>query len=271
VTISSLDHIIEASTVLPPTLLKMFASTGYQVGRAFSSWPMAGVPGIGHQDTTINGAILSGIVDGAPIIPNAPGGQKNYIGSCSILQTHNGSTLIADRLWSNQVNRASVSSQSIVTPTWPARDKNGSTNGEGVFIGLEISAQIGGGAGTGNFTLGYTDSDGNAGKTAVSIIGLAGSQGLGTAVFFPWGAGEKGVRSIQSIQLSQTWSSGVINLFAYRTILEVPTGPAQTATDLKYQETGLPEIPIDAVLFALCSGCTTGSGIFSGSMQVLQR
>ncbi len=271
--INTLDHIIEASTIFPPKVVKFCRQGGLQIGRAFSGWPLAGIPGVGFQNTTINGAVLSqssAPVPGSIVIPDAPSGKKNYIGRVWGWQATQGNLWICDRLWSNQINRATTSVQTINSPAWPTRDANGSSNGEGVLIGMEVSEFINGAA-SGTITLGYTDSDGNAGKTALGVNGVANSMGSASVTLFPLNVGEKGVRSIQSVQTSTSWDYGVINLFAYRILYDLPCASSSYGAEALYQDTGLPEIPNGAVPFLMGLVGSTIAGNQQISMQILQR
>jgi hypothetical protein len=132
--------------------------------------------------------------------------------------------MLCDRLWHNGgITITSTSPQTITSPAWPARDNNGAINGEGVLLGLEVSALTG--TGTPTITVSYTNSDNVATRTGTNQHTTSSATVAGT--FFPIGlqANDKGVRSVQSITLSATWTSGTCNLVAYR-ILGVIDGAA---------------------------------------------
>lgn len=187
------------------------------VGKPQSLWGLNGIPSAGTYNTTAAGVVLSST--SAQVT-----GQINYIDAVSSetklarLQGQSniaGTLVLADRLWHNGgFNTTLTTAQTVNSAIFPARDINGTTNGDGVLIGLEISAAAGAAAPL--LTLSYTNSDGVAGRTATNYFPTANSPVAGS--IFPFGlqSGDIGVRSIQSLTLSVSWVSGTINLVAYR-------------------------------------------------------
>jgi hypothetical protein len=123
---------------------------------------------------------------------------------------------LADLLWSNSgITITSTSSQTVNSVAWPARDINGSTDGEGVYVALELRTTSG--AGAPSFSMSYTNSAGTSGRTGTGVMGAAGTTaGAGAWYVIGLQAGDTGVRSIQSITLSATWTSGSAGLVAFR-------------------------------------------------------
>lgn len=130
---------------------------------------------------------------------------------------------LLDILWYNTgLTVTTTTAQAITTPAWPARDNNGSTNGEGVQVALYALTALGNAAAVSNTTLQYTNSAGTAGRTGT----FSGSNGfrapatpvIGTFMPFQLQAGDTGVQSIQSITLATTYTSGTMMLIAYRPI-----------------------------------------------------
>lgn len=192
-------------------------------GKPQSLWGLAGNPGAGSWDTTLNGVVLSStsaMVSGQ--IPHVdPGSGNSYLAGLTAMATQAGMLLLCDRLWHNGgFTITSTGSQSITSPTFPARDIAGSTNGDGVYLGLEVSAACGAAAPT--ITIGYTNQAGTGSRTATNSFATANSPAAGS--FFPIGqqAGDTGVRSVQSLTLSVSWVSGTINLVAYRVLAAIP-------------------------------------------------
>lgn len=127
-----------------------------------------------------------------------------------------GHAMVLDRLWDNSgLSVTSTSAQSVSSAAWPARDINGSTNGEGVYVALEVSTGLGNGVPT--VTLDYTNSAGTAGRTGTLTI-PANSSPAGMFYWFGLQAGDTGVRSIQNFTLSATCTSGAFHLVAYRPV-----------------------------------------------------
>lgn len=193
------------------------AVTGTMVaGRPWSTWALAGTPGAGSFDTTLAGVALSAPVNGQIPFDN-PSSGNTYLARFTGSATQVGTLLLCDRLWHNGgFTITSNTSQTVNSATFPARDEDGSTNGKGVLVGLEVSASCGAAAPT--ITLGYTNSAGTSSRTATNWFSTANSPAAGS--FFPIGlqAGDLGVRSIQSMTLSTSWVSGTVNLVAYRVL-----------------------------------------------------
>jgi len=119
-----------------------------------------------------------------------------------------------DIIWvNNGIVVTTTTSQTINSVTFGARDLNGSTNGEGVWIGiLVVTATTNAGAIT-STTMSYTNQAGTGGKTA-TISSFPATAVAGTTVWFQLAAGDIGVRSIQSITLGTSYGGGAISLIA---------------------------------------------------------
>lgn len=150
---------------------------------------------------------------------------------------------------------------------WPARDRNGSTNGEGVLVGLEVSAQTGGGA-TSATTMLYTNSAGTNTRTATMASFPATAQ-VGTFVPFQLDAGDIGVRSIQEITLGVSYVSGTIHLVAYRILAEFRVVAAES-TDRDAMQLGFPKLYDNTVPYILWRPTATTATIIDGRMTVSQ-
>ena len=128
------------------------------------------------------------------------------------------------------------------------------TNGAGVQAFLTPSTVMG--AATPNITLNYTNSAGTAGKatpatlpignTAAAVTSIVHS-GTGTGKygpFIPLAAGDAGIRSVQSINLSASYVSGVLNLVLCKPIMTLPitTLGVTAERDLVNQFASMPRI-----------------------------
>lgn len=127
--------------------------------------------------------------------------------------------LLIDRLWDNSgLSAASTSTQTVNSATLPARDINESTNGEGVYLGIEVSTGLTSANPT--MTATYTNSAGTGSKAAtytpVTATPAAGSFGI-----FGLDAGDTGIRSVQDLTLSAAYASGVFHLVLFRPIAMV--------------------------------------------------
>lgn len=215
--ITTVDGIIAGAK--PLSYVTKALSGTVVAGRPFSTYFFAGIPGAATVPTPgLSGAALT---SGDGQIPVPAASNNTYITRLSGLSTaQNGTLYLCDRLWHNSgLSVTSTASQTINSVAWPARDIDASTNGRGVYIGLELSTSSGTGAPT--LTMTYTNSAGTGSRTANPTYNVTGTSIAGS--FYPMGlaAGDVGVRSIQSFQLSATWTSGVAHLVAYRVIAAV--------------------------------------------------
>lgn len=106
------------------------------------------------------------------------------------------------------------------------------TDGAGVQAFLTPSTVMG--AATPNISITYTNSDGTTGKTTPSTLPVGNSAAAVTSVvysgtgtgkygpFIPLAAGDAGIRSVQSINLSASYVSGVLNLVLCRPLFTIP-------------------------------------------------
>ena len=187
--------------------------------RLGTSWALSAIPEAGSYDATLAGVTLSDSTTGAMSL-SATAGANTHLASVDGKGSAAGLFLICDRLWHNGgLTITSTSPQSITSPTWPARDEDGATDGKGVLLALEVSATTGSGSPT--ITVGYTNSEGVGGRTATNIGSTSPNIAIGCVYPIGLQAGDRGVRSVQSLTLSATWTSGTINLVAYRPIAMV--------------------------------------------------
>ena len=190
-----------------------------------------GFPGAWAVGTPgVNGRVTDGTAsadNGCFPIAN-PSVGANYLTEVNMAAGVNHTHLLFDVLWVNSgLAITTTTAQSITPPTLPARDINGTTNGEGCSIALLCTSAVGLAAVASNATVTYTNSDGIGGRTA-TLSAIVGSQApatpvIGTLIWFNLQAGDKGVRSIQSITLNTSWVSGSISLMITRDIATIGT------------------------------------------------
>lgn len=256
--ITSIDSAI-AGMQWPRFIAKSLSGT-LVAGRPFSYWRIAGGPGAGSNDATLNGVVLSSSsaqVSGQIPFTNPATGNA-YLARFSATSSQAGVVILADRLWHNGgFTITSTAAQNIVSPTWPARDALGTTNGEGVLLAVEVSAATG--AGVPTITISYTNQDGVAGRTATNVVATVAASAIGTTYFIGLQSGDTGVRSVQSLRLSATWTSGTINLVAYRPLafLELALGNVPASIDAL--TAGFPRLYDGSVPYLMLVPSTTTS------------
>ena len=224
-------------------------------GRPWSLWGLAGNPGAGSFDTTLNGVTLSSAQNGQLPWSDPASGSKylaRFVGAATIA----GTLILADRLWHNGgYTITSTSAQNSTTPTWPSRDIAGATSGDGVLLGLEISSATG--AGTPTITIAYTNQSGTGSRSATNVLTTVASSAAGSFYQIGLQAGDTGVRSVQSLTLSATWTSGTMNLVAYRQICALQLSAANASFAVDLVTSGMPKMYNGSVPFLIFVPSTT--------------
>lgn len=259
--ITSVDQVLAG--MRPPEFFMKAASGTLVAGRPFSPFYLAGRPGAAVAPTPgLAGAALTAYSGQIPV-PAAY--QNTHLARFSgVSSAQAGVLLLCDRLWHNSgFTITATTAQTVNSVAFPARDANGSTNGEGVLLGVEVSTATG--SGTPTITASYTNQEGTAGKTGTNAVATVATSAAGT--FYPLGlaAGDTGVRSVQSLTLSATWTSGVIHLVAYRVLasLELPAAGIPNAVDAL--TSGMPKLHDGSVPFLIFIPQTTSTTQLSGT------
>ena len=249
-------------------------ATGYW----YSTSKDAGFPGAWAPGTPgVNGRVTDGTASGDygcfPIANPSTG--ANYLTEVNMASSVNHTHVLFDCLWVNSgLAITTTTAQSITTPTLPARDINGTTNGEGCMIAVLCTAAVGLAAVASNATVTYTNSDGTGSRTA-TLTAIVGSQApatpvIGTLIWFNLQAGDKGVRSIQSITLGTSWVSGSISLMITRDIATIGT----TIPNVNAQKIiGTPGVRLyngTCLLHCALTSATTAT-FFAGELVVMEK
>lgn len=177
-----------------------------------------GTPGLAGRTTGGTTSTDAGCL----VVPN-PATGGNFLTSFELAATVAQFCQLIDILWVNSgAVVTTTTGQTINSGTLPARDANGSTNGEGCMIGLLFTSASTNAAVINNTTVTYTASDGTAGRTA-TLANLVGAQipvtpVVGTIVWFALQAGDKGVRSIQTLTLGTSLVTGAVSLVIARQV-----------------------------------------------------
>lgn len=238
----------------------------------------AGFPGAWSPGTPgINGRVTDGTTaaDNGCIPIKNPSVGANYLTEIQMASSVNHAHLFFDCLWVNSgIVVTTTTAQAITAPLLPARDINGTTNGEGCMIGLLVTTANTNAAAVANTTISYTNSDGVAGRTA-TLSAIAGSQipatpVIGTIVWFNLAAGDKGVRSIQSITLGTSLAAGAVSLMIARDVAMIGT----TIPNVSAQKIiGAPGIRLyngTCMLHCVMASATTAT-FFNGEVVVMEK
>lgn len=244
----------------------------------YGTWKDAGFPGAWAPGAPgVNGRVTDGTTspDFGCLPIKAPGTGANYLTELTMGASVNHSHLFFDVLWINSgLTVTTTTAQSITTPTLPARDVNGTTDGEGLMIGLMFTAAATNAAAIANSTVSYTNSEGTSGRTA-TLSAIAGSQipatpVIGTMVWFNLQAGDKGVRSIQSITLATSLVTGSISLFIARDLANIGTSLVNVQFTRKLSDPGVRLYNGTCMLHCILASATTAT-FFNGELTVQEK
>jgi hypothetical protein len=182
-----------------------------------------------------------------------------------------GTLEIWDRLWHNSgiiINQTTP--QTINSVPWPARDRSGSTLGEAVQVGIEVSAATGNGSVITNTTMSYTNDAGVSGRTAI-IPSFPATAVVGTFVPFTLQAGDTGVRSIQTLTPGTSYVSGTYHLVAYRTLMGLGISQVNVEVVADALSGGFPTLHDDTVPWLVWLASATAAVTVSGRVIYAQR
>lgn len=265
--ITTLDQLLAG--MLPPASIVKAATPTLVAGRPHSLFYIAGAPGAAVAPTPgLAGASLTSYAGQIPF-PAAVSGKNIYLARFQAQATGTGALVLCDRLWHNSgLSLTTTTAQTINSVAWPARDADGTSNGNQVLIGLEVTTATGSGAPV--FTMSYTSQNGTAGRTGTGILTGVASSAIGA--FYPMGlaAGDTGVRSVQSFTLSATWTSGAASLVAYREIARLEITSSNVPAAIDAITAGMPLMYDGSVPFLLFIPAGTATSATSGHVVYSQ-
>jgi len=261
-----------------PVVFMKSGTAADTVGYWYCTSKDAGFPGAWAPGTPgINGRITDGTTSGdfgcIPIKNPATG--SNYLTELTMGASINHSHLFFDVLWVNSgIAVTTTTAQAITTPTLPARDVNGTTNGEGCMIAMLTTTANTNAAVISNSTVSYTNSDGTSGRTA-TLTAIAGSQipatpVVGTIVWFNLQAGDRGVRSIESITLGTSLGAGAVSLMICRDLANIGTSLVNVQFTRKLSEPGVRLYNGTCMLHCVLASATTAT-FFNGEVVIQEK
>lgn len=243
------------------------------VGQWYSPFYAAGFPGAAVAPSPgMAGAALTAYAGQIPIpAPSA----DTYLARLWAQASAAGTLLLCDRLWHQSgIAVTTTAGQTINSVAWPARDRDGSTNGVGVMIGLEVSTATTNAAANTGMTITYTDDAGNAGATgtvgAAIPLAFPATATVGTFVPFMLAAGDTGVRSVQTITLGVSLGAGAVHLVAYRIIAQVAVPAPNIGQAANIIELGMPRLYDTTVPFPLWVPTATAAAQIHGGVVYTQ-
>lgn len=265
--ITSLDGVI--SGMRPPENFLKIGSTMEAAGIWHSLIYESGMPGASAAPASaLAGDALTTYAGQIPFTNPASG--NSYLARLEAAATLSGALMLADRLWHNAgITITTTTGQTINSTAWPARDRDGSTNGENVLVGIEVSTVTGNAGAITNTTLTYTNQAGTGSRTATMasfpIAGVAG-----TFVPFQLQAGDTGIRSVQTLTLGTSYISGTIHLVAYRILGQLNCPLANVGNGLNAISGGFVRLYNNTVPFLLWLPTAVTAINLNGQMVVSQ-
>ncbi|MGL5910921.1 MAG: hypothetical protein ACRCZP_13015 [Phycicoccus sp.] len=235
----------------PPEDILKVGGTMEQSGVWHSLAYATGAPGAAAAPAPgINGAALTTYPGQIPFT-NPPGGSSTYLARLVAAANNSGGLRVYDRLWHNSGIVVTTTTAQAITPVAiPARDRAGTTNGEGVLCAIEVSTATTNAAAITNMTISYTNSAGTAARTG-TIASFPATAAAGTWVTFQLAAGDTGVRSVQSLTLGTSLTAGTVHLVLYRTLATLGISPSNNVTEINAITGGMPQCYDNSVPFLL--------------------
>jgi hypothetical protein len=237
------------------------AVTPKAAGSWHSLWTAAGQPGAGAAQGSVNGAVPTSATPGSFVFTNPLTGNS-YLGKFSVAGAATGTLILYDRLWHDSGLSATLTtSQAITQPALTRPDALGAD----VELWAEIYTATTAAA---TATATYTDQDGNASQSATAAIIAASVAGQ----MFPFSlaAGDTGVRSVQSVQLSGSMTAGAWGLTLLRRLAEIPISLAGVGNVYDTIALGMPRIYDSACLALMLMASGTTFGPVMGGIDIIQ-
>lgn len=261
-------------------------------GYAYAYGKDTGVPGAYSLGTPgLNGVVTAcdvvgtagsggALSVGTHVLPDPPTGGwylTRFGLTAAVVNTYE----LVDLVWYNTgLVVTTTTAQAITTPTFPARDVNGGTNGEGYRIALLTTTANTNAAVISNTTVSYTNSAGTAGRTAV-FFAAVGFQApatpvIGTLMPLQLQAGDTGVQSIQSVTLGTSYGAGALSLLVYRVLAQdgvaLANGPSGSLVSRAQLNPGV-RVWNDTCFWRQTVGstATTAPSIYGGVIELMER
>lgn len=264
-------------------LTKYFGKTGTASDAAaywYGYWKDTGVlgawapgsPGLSGRATNGNDSGDAGCI----AFPDAGAGKVRYLTEVSMDATIASAYSLWDVVWVNSgLTVTTTTGQTINSVAFPARDDNGTTNGEGYQIGIYAVAALGNAALVSNSTITYTNSAGTGSRTATLSAtvpqNFPATPVIGTVVWFNLQDGDKGVQSIQTVTLNTTLTSGTASVFVARKLVDIPVSVVNmTFSKLINNGNGV-VLYDDACILPFARTSATTATVINGSVTTVER
>jgi len=262
--ISNMDQLVAALAAAQHKRFYKTSTIAKAAGTWVSFWKVAGEPGAGSNPATGTGEAPTSSTQGAIPWANPSGANIAYLARLQAMgTTQSGILVLADRLFhvSGLVgNVATVQNVNSVALTRP--DSTGDNNE------LWIEWYTATGSSQVNITIAYTNQAGNASTTTIAFYAAPIA---GQMIPVALAAGDTGVRSIQSVQLSATTgTAGNFGLTILRRLGEIFMPVVASGDTLDAFALGMPQLDANSCLFLFMLANATTTGDMKGGVAIIQ-
>ncbi len=262
--IATMDQLVAALAAAQQKRFFKSSQTAKAAGTWASFWKATGEPGAGANPSTGAGDVPTSSTAGAIPWSNPSGSDVAYLAQLQgMLTTQPGIVVLADRLWENSGlvgNINTLQSFSGLTVTRP--DATGDNNE------LWIEWYTATGSSQVNITVIYTNQSGSSSTTTFAFYA---SPVAGQMIPVPLAAGDTGVRSVQSVQLSaSTGTAGSFGLTILRRLGEIFCPLPASGDTLDAFALGLPQVDPNACLFLFMLANATSTGDLKGGLTIVK-
>ena len=215
--------------------------------------------------------------DAGCLIIGTPSSGSLYITDANLTSTTTHWHMFFDVLWVNSglVVTTTTGQGVTMSGSLPARDSNGSANGEGCMIGMLTTVANTNVGAISTATCSYTNSDGTANKVATLTANVGNqitiSPVIGTITWFNLAAGDKGVKSIENVSLATSLGGGSISMIIARPVLSVPVTTVNIGNPAVIKANpGIKIYPGSTILHCYQASAVTAT-VISGTMLIQER
>jgi hypothetical protein len=251
----------------------------YSKDAGFPGAAVPGAPGVNGWDTdcstATNAADPAGAEQTGSHLLQDPASGNLYLTGVTIAGSIAEPIQLIDVLWYNSGLAVAAGAQAIAMGggLGPARDINGSTDGEGVQAAILALSALGNAAAVATTTITYRDSSNNTPNTG-TFSALAGWQSPATPVIGTWmpfqlAAGDRGIREISSFNSGTTFTSGTFALVLYRPLVTIPNTVAAIAGPVTIPAPGIRIYP-NSCIMAISVGSASASTL-AGTYTIIER
>jgi len=177
---------------------------------------------------------------------------------------------LIDLMWINTGLAVTTTTAQALTPVAiPARDNKGTSDGEQVRAALLVTTATTNTNPITNTTISYTNQDGTAGRTG-TMPSFPATAVAGTLVPFLLAAGDRGVRSVQSVTLGTSYGGGAISLVLFHIVARLGQPAANIEPGPVLIDPGV-RLYTGSCLFPLSRASATTATTVEGTILVMER